>query len=85
MKNDNRNIILLCPLCGNDQFESLDVEEGEELKASDTIRFMCSDCKSVYTKAELIEHNNKSIEASIDEVKEEFIKDFEKELKKIFK
>lgn len=85
MKDYNRNITLLCPLCGNDQFESLDVKDGEELEAPNTIRFKCSDCNSIYTKAELIECNNESVEASIDEVKEELIKDFEKKLKKMFK
>ena len=29
MKNLDRKVTLLCPLCGNDQFESLD-EEFEE-------------------------------------------------------
>ena len=85
MKDYKRTITLLCPLCGNDQFESLDVEEGEELDAPDTIRFKCSDCKSIFTKAELIENNNESIESSIDEVKEEVIKDLEKKLKELFK
>lgn len=85
MKDYNRNITLLCPLCGNDQFETLDVKDGEESEAPDTIRFKCSDCKSIYTKAALIESNNESIEANIDEVKEELIKDFEKKLKKMFK
>lgn len=85
MKDYNRNITLLCPLCGSDQFESLDGKGGEELEAPDTIRFKCSDCNSIYTKAELIESNNERIEASIDEVKEELIKDFKKKLKKMFK
>ena len=43
MKDYNRTITLLCPLCGNDQFEPLDVKDGEELDAPDTIRFKCSD------------------------------------------
>lgn len=85
MKDYNREITLLCPLCGNDQFESLDVEDGEELTAPDTIRFKCSDCNSIYTKAELIENNNESIEANVEEIQKEVIKDLEKRLKKMFK
>lgn len=85
MKDYSREITLLCPVCGNDQFESLDVEDGDELTAPDTIRYKCSDCKSIYTKAELINSNNESIEDNIDEMEKEVIKDLEKKLKKMFK
>lgn len=85
MKDYSREITLLCPVCGNDQFESLDVEDGDELTAPDTIRYKCSDCKSIYTKAELINSNNESIEDNIDEMEKEVMKDLEKKLKKMFK
>ena len=35
MKNLDRKVTLLCPLCGNDQFESLDEEFEDLLHASD--------------------------------------------------
>ena len=35
MKNLDRKATLLCPLCGNDQFESLDEEFEDLLHASD--------------------------------------------------
>ena len=85
MRDYSRNITLHCPLCGNTQFESLDVPHEEAMDAPDTIRFKCADCQMVYTKAELIESNNESIEDNIKEVKKEVLKDFEKKLKKMFK
>ena len=46
MKNLDRKVTLLCPLCGNDQFESLDEEFEDLLHASDDVRVRCSDCGS---------------------------------------
>ena len=84
MKDYSRKITLYCPLCGNDQFESLDVKHEDAINAPDAVRFRCSDCQSVYTKAELIENNNESIEDNIEDIQKELIKEFEKKLKKIF-
>ena len=44
MKDLDRKVKLLCPLCGNDQFESLDEEFEDLLHASDDVRLRCSDC-----------------------------------------
>ncbi len=85
MKNYNRNISLYCPICGNDQFSCLDSDDLNLSDASDNIRFQCADCKKILTKAELIEENQDVINANIEEVQEEIIKDLEKELKKAFK
>lgn len=38
MKNLDRNVTLLCPLCGNDQFLSLDEEFEDLLHAGDDAR-----------------------------------------------
>ena len=84
MKNHNRSVKMLCPLCGNDQFSTLD-ETDDLLNAPDNTRIQCSDCKSVYTKAQLIHDNEHIINANIEEVKNEVMKDLEKELKKMFK
>ncbi len=82
MKDYSRKITLYCPLCGNDQFESLDVEHEDAIDAPDTVRFKCSDCKSIYTKAELIESNNESIEDNIEEVQKSFLRILRKRLRK---
>ena len=85
MKNLDRNVKLLCPLCGNDQFESLDEEVEDLLNAPDNVRFRCSDCGSEYTKKELIESNAEAIDNAVNELKEDAIKEMEKELKKAMK
>lgn len=85
MKNLDRKVTLLCPLCGNDQFESLDEEFEDLLHASDDVRVRCSDCGSIFTKGELIESNQDIINANIEEIKQEAIKELEKKLKKMFK
>lgn len=81
---ENRKVTLYCPTCGNDQFATLD-ETDNLVEAPDTTRFQCSDCKSVITKAELIESNQDSINANIEDVKNEAIKEIDKKLKKLFK
>lgn len=85
MKNLDRNVVLLCPLCGNDQFESLDSVFDELIDASDDVKLRCSDCNSIYTKQELLAENSEVIETAVEEIKSEAIKEIEKELKKAFK
>lgn len=85
MKDLSRIVSLLCPLCGNDQFESLD-EEFEDLKdAPDSVRLRCSDCGSTFTKEELIDENAEVLDNAVGEMKAEAIHEIEKELKKAFK
>lgn len=40
MKNLDRKVTLLCPLCGNNQFESLDEEFEDFLHASDDVEYV---------------------------------------------
>ncbi len=69
-----RNVTLLCPVCGNDQFGI----DSEHL-------FICSDCKNEFDKESLIQQNSTSTEAMIEELQKEFVadikKDFHKEVK----
>ncbi len=85
MKNLDRNVTLLCPLCGNDQFESLDEVFEDLLDADDNVRVKCSDCGSIITKKELIDSNAEKIETAVDEMSQEAVKEIEKELKKAMK
>ena len=85
MKDLGRKVKLLCPLCGNDQFASLDEDFEDLLHASDDVRLRCSDCGSVYTKRELIDSNAAIIENAVDELKQDVTKEIEKELKKVMK
>ena len=72
----NRSAVLLCPTCGNSRLET----QGEE---NDTIR--CPSCNRTMTKDELIHENSESIDANIDEMKEEFVSDIKEMLRKTIK
>ena len=85
MTNLDRKVTLLCPLCGNDQFESLDKEFEDFLHADDDVRVRCSDCGSEYTKRELINSNAAIIDNAVDELAADTVKELEKELKKAMK
>lgn len=85
MKDYNRKIVLICPLCGNDGFSSIDKEVENLLDAAGSTKFQCADCKSIYTKDELIESNVEKIEIVKDEMVHDAMKDIEKALRKAFK
>lgn len=82
MKNYDRKVTLLCPLCGNDQFESLDEKFEDLLHASDEVRVRCSDCGSEYTKRELVDSNAVLIDNAIDELTQEATKELDEKLRK---
>lgn len=84
MKDYNRNVKLFCPTCGNDQFSTLE-ETDDLVNASNETNIQCSDCKSVFTKAQLIDENQYVINENIEDLKREIIKDLEKGLKTFFK
>ena len=85
MKNLDRKVTLLCPLCGNDQFSSLDEEPEDLLHAGDDARVRCADCGTEYTKRELLDSNAAIIENAVDELAQDAVKELEKELKKAMK
>lgn len=85
MKNLDRNVTLLCPLCGNDQFLSLDEEFEDLLHAGDDARVRCTDCGSEFTKRELLDSNAAIIDNAVDELAQDAVKELEKELKKAMK
>lgn len=82
MKDLSRNVKLYCNICGNDQFESLDEEFANLKEAPGTVRMRCSDCGKIFTKEELIEENQRVIDANIEDIKREAVKEVEKELKR---
>ncbi len=85
MKNLARKVTLLCPLCGNDQFSSLDEEVEDFLHANDDVRVRCSDCGSEYTKREILDGNSAIVDNAVDELAQNAVKELEKELKKAIK
>lgn len=82
MKDYNRSVKLICPLCGNDGFCSVGEEVEDLLNAPGTTKVQCADCKAIYTKDEIIEANSLIIENAEEEIVEEVMKDFDKQLKK---
>lgn len=85
MKDLSRNVKLYCDICGNDQFELLDEEFINLKEAPETVRMRCSDCGKIFTKAELIEENQRVIDANVEDIRKEAVKEVEKELKKALK
>ena len=85
MKDLSRNVKLYCDVCGNDQFSIINDSDCELQEAPDETKMQCSDCGKIFTKAELIELNQEVIEANIEDIKKEAVKEFEKELSKVLK
>lgn len=85
MKNLSKNVTLYCDICGNDQFSTIDNLDCELQDALGETKIKCSDCGKIFTKDELIELNQEVINANIEDVKKEAIKEFEKNLSKILK
>lgn len=85
MKKLDRKITMYCPTCGNDQFSCIDENIDDLSDAPDDVTLKCSDCSSIFTKGELIESNQDIINANIEDIKQEAIKELEKKLKKMFK
>lgn len=85
MSIENRNVRLHCPTCGNDQFSCVDVNFDDLSDAPDEVKLKCADCNSIFTKGELIEANEDTINANIEDIKNEAMQKIEESLKKIFK
>ncbi|MBQ0088817.1 MAG: hypothetical protein KBT27_05760 [Prevotellaceae bacterium] len=85
MSIESRNVVLRCPTCGNDQFSCVDSDIIDLSEAFDETKIQCADCKCIITRAELLEANQDIIDANIEEVTNDVMKDFEKKLKKMFK
>lgn len=79
------NISMKCFVCGNDQFSTVDKKIHDMLEAPDDTEVKCSDCRRIITKEQLIEENNHIIEANVEDLKKEAIKEMEKEVKGMFK
>lgn len=80
MTDKRRNVELVCSICGCNDF--IIDKKFEEMSDDEEIK--CGGCGYVFTKAELIKENQGRIDAKVDELVEDTIKDFEKELKKLF-
>lgn len=79
------NINMLCSVCGNDQFSTVDESIDGMLNAPDETEVKCSDCGRVTTKEQLIEENSHVIDANMGDFKDEIMKQLQKDFKKMFK
>ncbi len=75
----NRQVGLVCPTCGCDQFETRD-----DIEESMTI-VKCISCEREFTKDELIRENSENIDEHISEIGRQTTKDAAEELKKSLK
>lgn len=85
MKNIEKSIKLICHTCGNDQFLAIDDQIEDLMSASDETQIKCSDCGVVVTKEQLIENNQLIIDANMQDIQNDFVKELEKKLSKLFK
>ncbi|MBR3136293.1 MAG: hypothetical protein IKF10_04685 [Lachnospiraceae bacterium] len=85
MKDFSREVTLICPTCGNDQFEALDPNIQDLREAPDETQLRCPDCGLTITKGDLIQENSEKIEIAADEMAQDVAKEFEKELAKALK
>lgn len=85
MKDIFKNVDLICPLCGNKLFESLDVDFNDLYDASEEVRLKCAHCGRIFTKSQLIEQNRDVIDENIEDLEDEALKQMEKEITKMFK
>lgn len=85
MSIESRKVTIYCPTCGNDQFSCVDADIDNLSDAPNDAKLKCADCNSIFTKGELIEGNQDIINANIEDIKQEAIKELEKKLEEIFK
>lgn len=70
----DRQITLICPVCGSDQFSYDDDDDSAPVT--------CADCGRQATRSELIDDNSEVIESHVAEIGEEVVADVAKELNK---
>ena len=79
----DRNVTLICPTCGGTQFEYDDDIDDAHMSVR------CIFCNREMMKEELIRENSENIEEHVSEigkeVRDDFVKEMRKNLKKAFK
>ena len=84
MKDLNTNVSLICRICGNNLFSALGHDGEEFAEFSEVPYYKCSDCGRLISKNQLIEENQETINANIEEIKKEAVDEMKKELQKSF-
>ncbi len=81
--NTEKRINLICPICGNDKFSSLDVPMEELNDGLGINRVQCSDCRRIFIKEELLSENQWQIDNEVEQIKDDITKQVDKEIKKM--
>ncbi len=83
LKISDRTVRLICPVCGCDNFVYSAGISFDDMDDDNTVQ--CALCKQIFTKGQIIEANQESINAEIEEIHGEAISQVVKELNKAFK
>lgn len=70
----NRQVTLLCPTCGNDQF----AHNGKNGQTSELVT--CVGCGLELSKDDLIRSNSENVDEHVKEIGQEVTKDLQREL-----
>lgn len=84
MKDVEYTVSMLCPLCGNDQFEIIG-GNSNSLEHTENTKFRCSDCGHEYTQEEIFEGNLEKMSSVAEEMAEDVAQDCLKELQASFR
>ena len=85
LNNVEKKINLICPICGNDQFSSLDIPIEELKDGLTTNRVQCSDCRKIFTKEELLNENQERIDNEVKQITDDITKQLDTEIKKMLR
>lgn len=77
-----RHVELLCPTCGATEFE-FEPCDGESYP--DNHEFRCMHCGFITTYRTLIDSNREAIDATVEDMEEEIVREAAKELKRALK
>lgn len=75
-------VTLSCPTCGCTEFAE---RSGQDWGSADERYFICAHCGMAVSRDQLIEANSESIDATIQDMGDDIVSAFSKDLKKALK
>lgn len=82
MDDLSMQVNLSCPTCGCTEFKFEILEQEQDYP--DDWPFTCAHCGGTFTRAELIESNQESINIAVEEMGDEMVKALSQELERAF-
>ena len=80
-----KHVSMYCPTCGGQLFEAVDKIQCSLVEAPDATLIRCAKCSSKFTKKELSERNQETINANFSELTNEVFEDLKKDFSKMLK